>query len=103
LANHGRSCTGRSSAIDLAPIADAQYPDDDAPVLEVANDPPVADAIFPVIAKLCSGKRLAQVTRVLQFRDAFFEKPDQPELYRSIELLQVLDGIRTASGSDSIS
>ena len=46
-------------AIDLPPIADAQYADDDAAILNVANDAPIADTVLPVIAQLRTGQRFA--------------------------------------------
>ncbi|MEZ5615382.1 MAG: hypothetical protein R3E35_09215 [Rhodocyclaceae bacterium] len=49
------------SAINLSPVADAQNADDDAAILDVADDAPVADAVFPVVAQLRTGKRFADL------------------------------------------
>jgi hypothetical protein len=38
-----------SLPMDFPPAADPQHADDDAAILDIADDAPVADAVFPAV------------------------------------------------------
>ena len=63
-------------SINLPPIADAQDADDDATILNVADDAPIADAVFPVTTQLRSGECLPNITGIVQCGHTLLQKPD---------------------------
>jgi hypothetical protein len=56
---------GRALPIDLASITDAQDAHHNAMVLDVADDPPIADAVLSIVAELLPGQCFAKVSRIV--------------------------------------
>jgi hypothetical protein len=59
-------CYSRFLSKNLTSIADAKDTDDDAPILNIANDAPVANTVFPVSAKLPARQGLADIAGIVQ-------------------------------------
>ena len=51
----------RLSTTDIAAITDAQHTHHNAVVLNIADDTPIADTIFPIIAERRAGERFANL------------------------------------------
>ena len=79
------------SPIHVTPVAEAQDAHDDAFVLNVANDAPVAHLILPVAGQAGAGQGLADAARVVDPRDSRAQEPEQAGLDRAVGLLRVID------------
>ncbi len=88
------NCAARELSINLAPIADSQHTDNDTTILNVANDAPVANAVFPVAAQLRSGECFPNIAGIFQWGDTLFQEPKQPPLDLAIQTFQVFHGLR---------
>ena len=90
------------STIDVAAIADAQHAHHKAFVLNIADDAPIADAIFPVIAERRARERFANLAWILQRCDALFEKANQALLYVPQSLPDPRNAAFTSSAAHEI-
>jgi integron integrase len=77
------------SAIDLAPVAQAKYAHDDAIVLDVTDDAPIAHPVLPVGPQSGTCEGFAQAAWIVKAREPSPEKAHQALLHRAIEFLQV--------------
>src|SRR5262245_10165333 len=77
------------SAVDLAPVADGQRENDHSSILDLADNPEVADAVPPQAGHIAF-QRLAQVTRVLATLDAVVEPVEDAPCNLPVELPQLL-------------
>ena len=72
------------SAVHLPPVADRQGEDDEAAILNVADDPVVADPIAPQ-PELAAFQGLAEVSRVLATLDAIIQPVEKATAHGRVE------------------
>ena len=63
--------------MDFSPISDANHEDPDAPILDVSDDPVVADSILPILAPERAPQRFAKAARILELGEALIEESRQ--------------------------
>src|SRR6266511_2679410 len=73
-------------------MADGEHEDDEALVLEAANEAEVADAIAPQ-PRLVGDQRLAEAARIVVGGDALAQIPADGQLHGAIELAELLGGV----------
>jgi hypothetical protein len=71
-----RAVTG--SSIDFSPVADPDHEHEQQGILQITDDPIVADAILPITTHDRPFQRLSELMRVITVLDALGEKTQDP-------------------------
>ncbi len=82
----------RPSAVEILAVADLDHKDEKRPILDLADQPVVPDAISPQCREGRTAQRLALVTRIGMRRDPLVHEINQMPGCLPIELAQLLEG-----------
>src|SRR5882762_1738066 len=76
------------SAVDFSAVADTENENQQPIVFDLADEPVVADAVFPELAEFGTLQSLTDTARVVQSGDAFVEKFQDALALLRVELAQ---------------
>lgn len=76
--------------INLTPVADPDHENEHGAVLDIGNDPIVADSIFPEATQFAAFQRFAEAAGVVELGDTLGEESEDAPGGLTIEFGQVL-------------